>query len=351
MLFAAVVGALAACGALLLVGSSRSARTSASAAPVAATTAGRRQNASSTTSTALTASEIYKRDSTGVVLIKNTTADGEDLGTGIVLNEKGLILTNDHVVAGTESLTVSADGSGGATRTAKLVGEEANSDLALIQVDPSGLGLKPLTLARSSSVQVGDSVYAIGNPYGLDETLTRGIVSALGREIQAPDGAKITGAIQTDAALNPGNSGGPLINAEGDVVGVNSQIASDAARTEGSQPGSTGVGFAISSDTVAQVIRKIEAGEGVSSASGTQTQSQPGGETPSGGETQSGGATQSPSEAGGSAGTEAETRTLTPRRGSEEESTARSREAQGGEESSGQEEGSAGQGGQTLFGY
>ena len=101
----------------------------------------------------------------------------------------------------------------------------------------------------SSSVQVGDPVYAIGNPYGLNETLTRGIVSALGREIAAPDGSKITGAIQTDAALNPGNSGGPLLNEQGEVIGVNSQIASDAARSEGSQPGSTGVGFAIASNT------------------------------------------------------------------------------------------------------
>jgi putative serine protease PepD len=109
-------------------------------------------------------------------------------------------------------------------------------------------------------------VYAIGNPYGLDETLTRGIVSALGREITAPDGGKITGAIQTDAALNPGNSGGPLLDERGDVIGVNSQIASDA-RSEGSQPGSTGVGFAISSSTVAQAVKKIKGGEGVASAS------------------------------------------------------------------------------------
>ena len=111
------------------------------------------------------------------------------------------------------------------TRTATLVGEEANQDLALIRIDPAGLGLKPLRLVSSSSVQVGDSVYAIGNPYGLDETLTRGIVSALDREIAAPDGSKITGAIQTDAALNPGNSGGPLLNEQGEVIGVNSQIA------------------------------------------------------------------------------------------------------------------------------
>jgi putative serine protease PepD len=119
-------------------------------------------------------------------------------------------------------------------------------------------------------------VYAIGNPYGLDETLTRGIVSALGREISAPDGAKIAGAIQTDAALNPGNSGGPLLNEQGDVIGVNSQIASDAASVGGSQPGSTGVGFAISSNTVAQAVKKIEAGEGVSSTSHGATQSEGG---------------------------------------------------------------------------
>jgi putative serine protease PepD len=113
-------------------------------------------------------------------------------------------------------------------------------------------------------------VYAIGTPYGLEETFTKGIVSALGREISAPDGSKIAGAIQTDAALNPGNSGGPLLDEQGEVIGVNSQIASDAAQTEGSQPGSTGVGFAISSNTVALVVKKIEAGEGVTYASATQ---------------------------------------------------------------------------------
>ena len=319
MLLAAMLGALAAFAGLLLVGSpARSGSSSAgsTATTASASTAGKRRNASSTSSTTLSASEIYKRDAAGVVLIKSTTADGSDLGTGIVLNNKGLILTNAHVVSGTEALTVTADGSGGATRSAKLVGEEANSDLALIQVEPSGLGLKPLSLVSSSSVQVGDAVYAIGNPYGLDETLTRGIISALDREISAPDGAKITGALQTDAALNPGNSGGPLINDEGDVIGVNSQIASDAARSEGSQPGSTGVGFAISSDTVAAVIRKIEAGEGVKAASASgQTQS-----------TESGG-TQQPSEGQAEAqqGSGGETQVVTP--GSAEEALARAARA------------------------
>jgi putative serine protease PepD len=134
--------------------------------------------------------------------------------------------------------------------------------------------LKPVKLASSSSVHVGDPVYAIGNPYGLSESLTRGIVSALGREITAPDGVKIAGAIQTDAALNPGNSGGPLVNEQGEVIGVNSQIASAAAAAGGSQPGSTGVGFAIPSNIVVQAIKAIEAGTGVSSASASRGQAE-----------------------------------------------------------------------------
>ena len=120
-----------------------------------------------------------------------------------------------------------------------------------------------MKLAGIGGVEVGDQVFAIGNPYGLEETLTKGIVSALNREISAPNGAKITGAIQTDAALNPGNSGGPLLNGRGEVIGVNSQIASDAASVNGSQAGSTGVGFAISSNTIAAAVKKIEAGQGV----------------------------------------------------------------------------------------
>jgi len=268
MMLAALAGGLAVGVAVFLAGTNTRGPSSATPSVTSArvSTAPRRD----VSSTTLSATQIYQRDSTGVVVIKAVTADGEDEGTGIVLNDKGLILTNDHVVKGATSITVEASGSSKATRTAKLVGEEANEDLALISVEPSGLGLTPLTFASSSSVQVGDAVYAIGNPYGLEETLTRGIVSALGREIAAPDGAKISDALQTDAALNPGNSGGPLLNEEGHVIGVNSQIASDASTADGSQPGSTGVGFAISSNTVAQAIKKIEAGEGVTYASATQ---------------------------------------------------------------------------------
>ena len=283
MLLAAIAGAGIALVAVIALGAtlrgggqgSTQSTSAATAAGRGGSTAGTRRevsapSTSSGSSKTLTATQIYRQDSTGVVAIKAVTSEGEDEGTGIVLNERGLILTNDHVIKGARSLTVDASGSSHKTTSAKIVGEEANQDLALIEVDPSGLGLTPLTLASSSSVQVGDTVYAIGTPYGLEETFTKGIVSALDREISAPDGAKITGAIQTDAALNPGNSGGPLIDESGEVIGVNSQIASDAAETEGSQPGSTGVGFAISSNTVAAAVKKIEAGEGVTYASAMQ---------------------------------------------------------------------------------
>ena len=270
LLLATLAGALAATLLIIAVGGARGGstkttdKTPSTAPAVSSAGAGKAQPVANT---ALSATQIYARDSAGVVSIRARTAEGEDEGTGIVLNENGLILTNDHVVAGASSLEIGVGtGSSNVTREAKLVGEEANSDLALIQVDPSGLGLKALKFADSSSLGVGEQVYAIGSPYGLEETFTRGIVSALNREIQAPDGARITGAIQTDAALNPGNSGGPLIDSAGEVVGVNSQIASDQS-SSGGQPGSTGVGFAISSGTVASAVKKIESGQGVSYSS------------------------------------------------------------------------------------
>jgi putative serine protease PepD len=270
ILLAALLGAAAASAVVLLLqgGSRRPVVRTVPTSTPSGSAGTRREVASS----APTATQIYKQDSPGVVSIKAVTAEGEDSGTGIVLDERGLILTNDHVVQGASDITVSPGGASGVTRAATLVGEEANSDLALIRIDPSGLGLRPLKLVSSSGVEVGDAVYAIGNPYGLNETLTRGIVSALGREISAPDGAKISGAIQTDAALNPGNSGGPLLDEQGEVIGVNSQIASEAASGTGSQPGSTGVGFAISSNTVARAVKTIESGNGVSYASATRGQ-------------------------------------------------------------------------------
>ncbi len=278
LLVAAALGGVVTVMMIALVGAgSASPARKASGVGTPSSSAGTRRNVGNT---GLSATQIYRQDSAGVVAITARTSEGEDKGTGIVINDEGLILTNDHVVAGATAMQVSADGSASHSAAAQLVGEEANSDLALIKVDPSGVGLKPLTIADSSGVQIGAQVYAIGNPFGLEETLTKGIVSALNREIAAPDGAKISGVIQTDAALNPGNSGGPLLNEQGEVIGVNSQIASDAASSEGSQPGSTGVGFAISTDTVARAVKAIESGHGVSSSEGTSRQEHGGGGLP-----------------------------------------------------------------------
>ncbi len=314
---AALTGGAIAAAAVLFLGNPPASSSSHTSTIVAASPATDSSGSSTTgsrrdvSSGELTATQVYRQDSTGVVAIRAVTAEGQDSGTGIVLNDSGLILTNNHVVNEATTLAVSPGRSPGVSRTATLVGADPDSDLALIKVDPSGLGLKPLKLADSGTLEVGDPVYAIGNPYGLDETLTRGIVSALGREIAAPDGATIAGTIQTDAALNPGNSGGPLIDVHGEVVGIDSQIASAQTSSTGGQPGSTGVGFAISSDTAAQVIKAIEAGEGAASAgarsavqpSGAEASSSPYGETGSEAE---GGAPREGVEGGSSSGDGAE---------------------------------------------
>ena len=134
-----------------------------------------------------------------------------------------------------------------------MVGTDPGTDLALLKVDAPADELHPLTLGDSSEMEVGDPVVAIGNPFGLDRTVTSGIVSALQRQIQAPNGFSISNVIQTDAAINPGNSGGPLINAAGEVIGINSQIA-----TGGGGNGNVGIGFAIPIDTVRAEIHQLE---------------------------------------------------------------------------------------------
>jgi S1-C subfamily serine protease len=139
------------------------------------------------------------------------------------------------------------------TVTAKVIGKDPDDDLALLKVNPDGLELVPLPLGDSGTVQVGDPTYAIGNPFGLPRSLTTGVVSALQRSIQAPNNFEIDNVIQTDAPLNPGNSGGPLINAQGQVIGINSQI-----QTGTSGNGSIGIGFAIPINTALAVIPQIE---------------------------------------------------------------------------------------------
>jgi S1-C subfamily serine protease len=176
---------------------------------------------------------------------------GTATGSGFVIDSEGRVLTNNHVVEGADQIQVKL-GASDATYDAKVVGTDPASDLALLEVDAPADQLHPLTLGHSSEMEVGDPVVAIGNPFGLDRTVTSGIVSALQRQIQAPNGFSISNVIQTDAAINPGNSGGPLINAEGEVIGINSQI-----ETGGGSSGNVGIGFAIPIDIARAEIHQL----------------------------------------------------------------------------------------------
>jgi putative serine protease PepD len=169
-------------------------------------------------------------------------------GSGFVYDDSGTVITNQHVVDGASSIEVTlADGS---SSEARVVGTDASTDLALLKVDAPANKLEPLALGDSTELAVGDAVVAIGSPFGLTETVTSGIVSALDRRITSPNGYAITGAIQTDAAINHGNSGGPLLNLQGEVVGVNAQIESESG-------GNDGVGFAVPSSTVRSVVAQL----------------------------------------------------------------------------------------------
>src|SRR4051812_39258507 len=206
--------------------------------------------AANTNTTVQTPHDVYESAKDSVAYI--TTGSGT--GSGFVVSADGYIVTNAHVVEDNNG-TIKAKVGDGKVLDAKLVGEDASTDLALLKVDASNL--KPLTLADSSGVQVGDPAYAIGNPFGLDRTLTVGVVSALQREISSPNGFSIDDVIQTDAAINPGNSGGPLFNAAGQVIGVNSQIESTGSSSSGGQAGNVGIGFAIPSNTVKTIVSQL----------------------------------------------------------------------------------------------
>jgi putative serine protease PepD len=206
---------------------------------------------SSSSSANVDLAELYNSVKNGVVYVQ---AGESASGSGFVISSDGYIVTNEHVVAESSSYTVRI-GETDKTVPATLVGADASSDLALLKVDPAQTGtLHPLEMADNTP-DVGDEVIAIGSPFGLQSTLTSGIVSALNRTLQSPNGHTISGALQTDAAINPGNSGGPLLNTDGQVIGVNAQIASQSG-------GSTGVGFAISISTVKSIIPQLKAGGG-----------------------------------------------------------------------------------------
>ena len=232
-----------------------------SPAPVA--TASASIAGSGSTRAALTSEEIYSRDAPAVVVIADTQTQEvpatfftpaskqkvSALGSGFVIDKRGDILTNDHVVQGATGIRVGFNG--GASHPATVVGADPSTDLAVVRVKAPDSALHPLTFADSSGIQVGDSVFAIGNPFGLAGTMTAGIVSSLGRDIEAPNGLSIPSAIQTDAPINHGNSGGPLLDRFGRVVGVNSQIEG------GTVDANVGVGFAISSDTAKSVAAQL----------------------------------------------------------------------------------------------
>ena len=235
--------------------------TTISAAPLAAPAVDTHGGGSTST-----VHQIYERDGQGVAFIQaqqparqaspfdpfGESGGGVATGSGFLIDTDGHVLTNNHVVAGAKQIQVKL-GDSETTYDASVVGTDPATDLALLKIDAPSDQLHPLALGDSSKVEVGDPVVAIGNPFGLDRTVTSGIVSALQRQIQAPNGFAISNVIQTDAAINPGNSGGPLIDAAGQVVGINSQI-----ETGGGGRGNVGIGFAIPINTARDVVGQLE---------------------------------------------------------------------------------------------
>jgi S1-C subfamily serine protease len=230
------------------------------AAPIPAAPASFRQGK------AMSINEIYRGAAPGVVHVETTSRvqaptdffgnpfgsseTERALGSGFVIDKAGHIVTNDHVVQGSTTIQVSF--SNNERYKATVVGVDPSTDLAVLRVGVKARALTPLPLGNSDSVRVGDQVIAIGNPFGLDRSVTAGIVSAVQRRIEAPNQLSIGHVIQTDAALNHGNSGGPLLNAQGEVIGVNAQI-----ETGGSGQGNVGIGFAIPINTVKSVVADL----------------------------------------------------------------------------------------------
>ena len=211
--------------------------------------------------TAMTVGEVYRRARAGVVEVTVSADRGSGFsfgpedsderqaqGSGFVYDAAGHVVTNQHVVADAETVSVTA--ADGRTYEATVAGTDPSTDLAVLALRGATSGLKPLELGSSSALSVGDGVVAIGSPFGLEQTTTAGIVSALNRQMEAPNGFTINNSIQTDAAINHGNSGGPLLDMSGRVVGVNAQIASESR-------GNDGVGFAIPSETVRRIVSEL----------------------------------------------------------------------------------------------
>lgn len=219
---------------------------------------------------ALSTHAIYEEDAPGVVAVDATGVSetpseaelvkgeggeqGASAGSGFEIGTSGTILTNWHVVENATKIFVSF-GETSKALEAHLVGDDPSDDVAVLRIPAAGLTLHPLPLGASSTVQAGEPVLAIGNPFGYARTLTTGVISAGGRTIQAPNGATIDNALQTDTPINPGNSGGPLLDAAGEVIGINTQIV-----TSGGSGGSVGIAFAIPIDTIKSVLPALARG-------------------------------------------------------------------------------------------
>jgi S1-C subfamily serine protease len=232
-------------------------------APIVPVTAGRQTHEP-------TSRDVYERDAPGVVFVSadgvsEAQSAGEYLkgeagggqgtatGSGFEIDGNGTILTNWHVVEGASKVTIGF--AHGKTVDAGLLGKDPSHDIAVLRIPTAGLTLHPLALGDSSKARVGDPVLAIGNPFGLARTLTTGVISALERKIEAPNGLTIDDALQTDAPINPGNSGGPILDEAGQVIGINSQI-----ETSGEHAGNVGIAFAIPIDTAKSDLAKLEKG-------------------------------------------------------------------------------------------
>ena len=213
-----------------------------------------------------TVSEIYRQEGRGVVFVEARGVrrgqslfgipqqEGRATGSGFVIDRDGTIITNAHVVEGASEVTVRFEEEGDPVAV-RVLGRDPSTDLAVLKVDPDRVrNLVAIPLGDSSKVRVGDPVVAIGNPFGLDRTVTTGIVSALQRQIDAPNGFPIENAIQTDASINPGNSGGPLLDSQGRVIGINAQIAT------GGGGGSVGIGFAVPVNTAKELLPRLRRG-------------------------------------------------------------------------------------------
>ena len=251
----AILGGVVAVGAVALLGGLDSGTT-----VVTETSAARSPGLAPADSNGMSVNEIYERAASGVVRVNSTsnstaatglgTQQTSALGSGFVIDKTGHIVTNYHVVEGADVVTVSF--SNRDTVKADVVGTDPSSDIAVLRVNTAASALTPLPLGNSDAVEVGDPVVAIGNPFGLDRTVTAGIVSALQRLITAPNRFTIDHVIQTDAPINHGNSGGPLLSSRGQVIGVNTQIETGDTAT-----GNVGIGFSVPSNTVKDVVAQI----------------------------------------------------------------------------------------------